>query len=69
MEVGVTEKERDLLQLMAKHRTMTEACRELGLKKQTGSQRLRRLKDRYQRARDFCDDYERWRSKLPGRYL
>jgi len=69
MEIDITQKERELLALLAKGKNLTEACNELHIKKQTGSQRIRRLKDRYLRARDFCDDYERWRAKLPGKYL
>ncbi len=69
MELAITGKEKDLLTLLGKGRTVTDAATELRITKQSASQRLRRLRFRYQSARDFCDDYERARAKMPGRYL
>ena len=69
MAVGITEKEMDVIRLIVKGNTLTDACKALRIDKRTGSARLRRLKDRYLQSREFCDDYERWRAKMPGRFL
>lgn len=69
MNVGITEKEMDIITLICKEKNLTEACKELSIDKRTGSARIRRLKDRYLKSREFCNDYERWRSKMPGRFL
>jgi len=65
----ITHKEKQVLDYVVKLGTLTEACRQLGIKKTTGSSRIRRLKDRYLKARDFVDDYERYQRKMPGRFL
>jgi DNA-directed RNA polymerase specialized sigma24 family protein len=69
IEFTLTQKEKDLLYLLTKGRNLREACKELGVSLQTGSQRLRRIRDRYLRAREFIEEYERFRSKLPTKYI
>lgn len=65
----MSEKEREVIELLQQGKTVTEASDALGITKQTASMRLRALRERYRRAKEFVTTYEQERAKIPTRYL
>jgi len=68
-EFYISERERELLDALVKLKNLSDACKFIGIKKSTGSMRMRRLRDRYNRAKAFIREYEDYRRQLPTRYL
>ena len=68
-EFYMTEREREVIELLQQGKTATQAASELHVSKEAVSMRLRALRERYRRAKKFVQDYELSRSKIPTRYL
>lgn len=69
LESYISEKERQVLELIQGGKSLTEASSILHISKQTASMRLRALRERYQKAKNFVATYERERAKIPTKYL
>ena len=64
--LAVSEKERQILELWAKHRNIKTVIEVSELKASTVYNRISRLRWRYHLAKEFIRDVERWFAKLPS---
>jgi hypothetical protein len=58
---GVTEKERETLEILLEVRTYAIAASRLGTSEAAIKQRMSRLDSRYSRAKLFCNQVEEWK--------
>ena len=57
------------MKMLVKWRTLQDAAKEIGVSKAAASMRLRRVRMRYQKAKEFIEEVDQFRKKLPSRYL
>jgi hypothetical protein len=69
MPVGMTEKEREVLELIIKHGSLKQACISEGMSMNTLNQRLVRIRIKAEKTRLWMKEYERLKLQLPTRYL
>ena len=69
IESYISDKERDVIEFLIQGKTITETAKELHISKASASERLRNLRERYRRAKEFVLAYEKFRSQIPTRYL
>jgi len=69
MPVGLTEKEREVLELIIRHGSLKQACISEGMSMNVLSQRLVRLRIKAEKHRLWMKEYERLKLQLPVRYL
>jgi len=67
--LGLSDKERELLEALVVHGSVKSASEAIDVPPSTASQRLLRLKLRYQRAKLLVTEYERYKLRMPIRYL
>ena len=65
----LSEKEEDVLEGILKEGSISKAAKRLGISDSTAAMRLRRLKDRYAKAKDFIEAVDYYKRKMPGRYM
>ena len=65
----LSEKEKDVLEGILKEGSISKAAKRLGISDSTAAMRLRRLKDRYAKAKDFIEAVDYYKRKMPGRYM
>jgi DNA-binding NarL/FixJ family response regulator len=68
-EFYISDKEYDVLRLLQEGKSATQAAQELHVTKAAVSMRLRAIRVRYIRAKEFVAKYEAERVKIPTRYL
>jgi IS30 family transposase len=61
--------EKDTLEAIIKEGSMSRAADRLNARPSTLSMRLRRLRMRYQKAKEFIEAVDYYKRKMPGRYL
>jgi len=61
---GLTEAEKELLNAMIRHGSLTRACKAIGISVPLGSKRKRSVVDKYLRAREIVKDVEYYRMRL-----
>ena len=69
MPVGMTEREKQVLELIVKYGSLKQACISEGMSMNTLSQRLVRLRIKAEKYRLWMKEYERLKLQLPTRYL
>ena len=65
----LSDKEAELMTMLVKWRTLQDAAKEIGVSKAAASMRLRRVRMRYQKAKEVIEEVDQFRKKLPSRYL
>mgnify|MGYP000504066508 CR=1 FL=1 len=65
----ITDKERELLEAIIEHGTMSEAAKKLGISISTASARWSRLMDRLRKARELLREWEYYEIRLPRKYV
>ena len=65
----LSEKEKDVLEKILKEGNLSKAAKALGISESTASMRMRRLKDRYSKAKEFIEAVDYYKRKMPGRYI
>lgn len=65
----LTDNEKDVLEGILKEGSITRAAERLNVSTATASMRLRRLRDRYNKAKEFIEAVDFYKRKMPGRYL
>ncbi len=68
-EAYISNKEREVLELIQQGKSATEAATELHISKGAVAMRLRAMRLRYLRAKEFTRIYEEERSRIPVKYL
>jgi hypothetical protein len=69
MPVGMTDKEREVLELIVKYGSLKQACISEGRSMNTLNQRLVRIRIKAEKYRLWLKEYERLKLQLPTRYL
>lgn len=67
--VFLTKKRRELLSALLKSDSIADAARSLGIAEVTARQRLFLLRRAYKTVRKELEEYERYRLRMPSRYL
>jgi len=65
----LTDKEREVLEKLILYGDIKTVAEVLGLKESVVRQRLYRLRQRYQKAKQFCIEVERYKARLPVKFL
>jgi len=69
MPVGMTDKEREVLELIVKYGSLKQAAVNSGMSMNTLNQRLVRLRIKAEKYRLWIKEFERLKLQLPTRYL
>jgi len=69
MPVGLTEKEREVLELIIKYGSLKQACISEGMSMNVLNQRLVRIRIKAEKYRLWMKEYEKLKLQLPVRYL
>lgn len=67
--VFLTKKRRELLTVLLESESIAEAARSLSIAEVTARQRLYMLRRAYKTVRKEIEEYERYKLRMPSRYL
>jgi len=69
MPIGMTDKEREAVDLIIRYGSMKEACMRTGIPMNTLNQRMIRLRVKAEKYRLWIKEFERLKLQLPTKYV